>query len=459
MGQFRQYFSAALTFIEITLSVGFVATPAFAVTDPVIIYGGVGNLGRNVQPCLAAFYESADGKFRTYTDKINQTVWSALEGKSLLPGASDVIVQSDDLYDAMRADGFDVSARASQGQIQDFLEDNEDRTLALAIIGNFEGYAQNIWQTSKGNIYEEHFTVGVTAVLVHVAGDNVGQIVLTGSALTEVVNEENDQFSTGESDLCKDMNSMSSKVLGKITTAYSNAARRAIENLSRVRISADGAVDSIIVVGVDVQSKPVRNLFNISGASEVKDSICNRPVPCAEGDAICEGLISFMAFKVTDAFSSRGYMAIPPLGWRSWGRTAQYQVTRNVNLTGGRQDVLQNISVNVGPDSADKKLVPSITKFADITKAAPGKPWMEEHYMGFLDVEWQETGYGDCGAVEDTGHYSPMRGSYGSLKYKSILLGGQSDGETTAPNIQRFRYFAALLETLGGLEKSLEMPE
>ncbi len=429
---------------------------AAAVNNPIIIYGGVGNLGRVAQPCLASIYESGDSRQTKYAKQLNEKVWSSLKSNPAIPGATNVIMQTSDLYLAMRENGFDFSGRPNQELIKEFLEDNEDRILVLAVIGTLEIQAQNMRVSSKGTLYDDHFFVGMSAVLVHASGDNKGQILSTGSALTESISTNTENFISSENKLCSNLSSLPDLAMERLIGAYSDAATRALDNLSKQKPVADGDADSVIVTGVGFGSKKIVDLFGAQ-PSAAGAPICQRPTPCQAGDENCEKLAALIAFGVTDSFSSRGYMAVPPLNWRSWGKNAQYVSVKNIKLTGGRQDVVDFVDVNVGHDSADRKLFANVHKFAEVVRDVKGKPWRWRLYMGWISIEWQETEYGNCTVYEDKGEISPKKKSYGPMKQK--LVSGSYLDNTPPDNVRRFYYVAALQRALGGLRESLNEPK
>jgi len=423
--------------------------------EPVIIYGGVGNLGRGAQPCLATFYETKGKQFNSYTSAINTHIRAVLNRVTLLPKSGSVIIDSTTLNQAIRKSGIEFINRPTQTDIQEFLEDNEEQLLTLAIVGTVEAYVQNPKETSKGTLFEEHFIIGVSAVLVQAAGDNSGQIVSTGSALTEVINERADRFSAAVGKLCIGEKNMSPVALKKVAIAYQDAAERAIINMSKVHKLSDGDSDSVIVTGVSVGSDKLQKLFNINTANiGARESICDQPALCSDDDQECQSLVALLAFGVTDAFSSRGYLAVPPLNWRSWGKTAEYQTTKNVKLTGGRQDIVKFINVNVGPNSADRKLLPTVTKFAEIVKQVKGKPWHRRLYMGWMKVPWEETEFDNCKSVENQGVVATAKKSYGPVS--QLLVTGKYIKSEPPLNVRKFHYMAAMMRALGGLKKSLK---
>lgn len=443
----------------VSLMAAIVSFSAFAAFDnPVIIYGGVGNLGRSAQPCLAALYESNNQDFRTYTKTINDRIRDTLSKTVFLPASARAIVGSDQLYDAIKDGGIEFTDRPTHPQVKEFLENNEDNLLTLAVVGTVETYIQNLKTTSKGSIFEEHFIVGVTAVLVQTSGDNPGQIVLTGSALTEVINESTDGFSTEADTLCKTINDMPKPALEKLVVAYADAAERAIANMAKSRRAADGDNDSVLVTGVSISSTSVQDLFNVDRAiAGEQNNICNQRIPCVEGDRACQTLVSLVAFGVTEAFSSKGYLAIPPLNWRSWGKTAEYQAAKNVKLTGGHRDIAPFVTINVGPNSADRKLLPVITKFAEVVRPMKGANLRRRIYMGWMNVNWEITEGDQCESAAEKGVIQPKKKSYGPI-WQTLVTGKYLNNEPPV-NVRRFHYVGALMRTMGGLGKSIDEPK
>ena len=123
-GTFRQLFFAAAVWLAALIFPSFIFAATQGLKDAVVIYGGVGNLSRNAQPCLAALYESNNKKFLPYTDKINGLIQNTLSKTSLPFAKGPVIVSSEQLNGAMKAEGVEFSGRPTQTQIKEFLEDH-----------------------------------------------------------------------------------------------------------------------------------------------------------------------------------------------------------------------------------------------------------------------------------------------------------------------------------------------
>ena len=425
-----------------------------AAANDEIVYGGVGNLGRDAQPCLARMYESEHDGFRPFTDDINSHIRDVLARTDVTPGNEGIIVTADQLYDAVAADGFEFDERPSQDDIKEFLEDNEEHLYVLAIVGTFEAYYQLPIASSEAT-FREFYIVGVSAILVQIAGDIPGQIVLAGTALTEGQLTRTEDFPGNASAFCSADNAMWPDSLGNLVAVYKDAAERAIANLSAKREKADEGVDSIIVTGAQIGSEKISDLFGVVPTSST--SVCNQPNPCPDGASDCQDLVGLLAFGTTDAFSARGYLAVPPLNWSSWGKTAQYQATKNVRLTGGRREINEVITVNVGPDSADMKLVPSISKYAAVGKPAGTGGTFKDLFMAWLEVPWYETEYGKCETVNDSGLFVPKKNSYKPVSLVRALRA--SDDPALPVGIQRAYSLAAVMAALGGLRKSLDEAE
>jgi hypothetical protein len=437
-----------------------ISATAASMEDAIIVYGGVGNLGRDAQPCLAMLYEGGK-KFLPYTDKINNSIRKALSGITLFPEKKSVIVGADQLNAAIKKNGIEFERRPSQTQIKEFLEDNEGNILALSIVGGAEVYVPFTHDLGKrrsdtkiGKTYVEDFSVSIAAIITQISGDNAGQVLASAVFVGQGQSSTNTKAFLGHGETgCDNPDTASDIWLEYISNTYAGAAKNVIGTLVKQQKTADEDTTSIIVMGVTVDSKVVKDLFRIvdTDPKSVK-SICEIPLPCSDGDKRCMGLIGSMAFALTDTMSRRGFLAIPPLNWGAWGKSGQYQVAKNLKMTGGRSDILPFVQMNVGPNAADRKLHSTVTKFVE--KGLPDKKNKYvgyRHYLGFMKHRWEETDIDDCKVIEDRGDY-PETKFHLRFKRPLKLIG------TDLPIGRRQSFVVAtLLKTIWALEKKIEL--
>ena len=440
-------------------SISLLDATAASMEDAIIIYGGVGNLGRDAQPCLAMLYETGDKKFLPYTDKINDAIRKTLSEITLFTEKKSVIVEADQLNAAIKESGIEFKNRPSQIQIKEFIEDNEGNIFALSIIGGSELYTKynkNVGERNQkvGNAYIENFIVSVAAILTQISGDNAGQVVLSAISFSEVRDAQEYEGYLGQGEVgCNNSATISNSWLERVAVAYAGAAVSAIKILAKKKQAASEDTTSVIVMGVSVDSEAVKNLYRtINTDLKSINSICEIPLPCSDDDKRCKGLIGSLAFALTETFSSRGYLAIPPLNWGAWGKSGQYQVAKNLKMTGGRSDVLPFVQMNVGPSAADRKLHSAVTKFVE--KDLPDKKTKHigfRHYLGWMTHRWEETEYDQCEVVEYSGSYPETK------SHKNFLRPVKQFG-TDVPIGQRLQFVAAtLLDAVFVLGKKIEL--
>ena len=120
--------------------------------------------------------------------------------------------------------------------------------------------------------------------------------------------------------------------IGKITKYFGKNVHPSCREIDRqygkVKKLAKDDKDTLIVTGVGVESKAIRKFFKMTTQEKKPKSICQIKIPCDRKDQTCNSIIALTAFKTTEAFSSAGHLAIPPLNWKAWGKTAQYQSSK-----------------------------------------------------------------------------------------------------------------------------------
>jgi len=451
----------AITIAAVLSGIPLLGATAASMEDAIVIYGGVGNLGRDAQPCLAMLYETGGKKFLPYTDKINKHIRKALSGVTLFPEKKSVIVGADQLNAAIKKNGIEFDKRPSQMQIKEFLEDNEGNIFALSIVGGSEFYtkytdevgARRTKKEQVGKVYFEFFVASVSVIVTQISGDNAGQVVLSATSIREgTTRDKNGYLAQGEVG-CENPDTITDNWLSSVATTYAKAAVGAINVLVKQKQTADEDTTSVIVMGVSVESKIVKELFRTveTNPNSVK-SICNIPLPCADGDKRCKGLIGSIAFALTETMSKRGFLAIPPLNWGAWGKSGQYQVAKNLKLTGGRSVILPFVQINVGPNAADRKLHSTVTKFVEKDLPDKKKKYVGyRHYVGWMKHRWEETDIDNCKNVDERGDY-PGTKSHVKFRRPVKALG------TDLPIGRRLSMVAVtLLKSVWALEKKLEV--
>ena len=423
---------------------------AASMEDAIVVYGGVGNLGRDAQPCLAMLYETGGKKFLPYTDKINNNIRKALSGITLFPEKKSVIVGADQLYAAIKKSGIEFDSRPSQMQIKEFLEDNEGNIFALSIVGGSELYIKYTQRQTVGVRNFERLVVAVSAILTQISGDNAGQVVLAGTYRFEggAINPE--YLAQGEVG-CENPDTITDKWLSIVATAYTKAAVGAINVLAKQKQTADEDTTSVIVMGVTFKSKVFKDLFRTT-ETDLKSvkSICEIPLPCADDDKVCKGIIGSIAFSLTEIFSKRGFLAIPPLNWGAWGKSGQYQVAKNLKMTGGRSEILPFVQINVGSNAADRKIHSTFTKLLEKDMPIKNKKSVANRYYGsWMKHRWEETEFDKCESVDERGDYPETKGFY---KFLRVLKHGD-----VKIGRRRFSAAAALFKSVYALEKKLEV--
>ena len=418
--------------------------------DIYAIYGGVGYLDKKTSPCLSELYDSGSKSYQTTRDSINNAVLKKLESTKFKAGNFNFILSSNHLNGALKKEGIEFKSRPSQSQIKEFLEDVNERLYTIAMIGSLEFHQQ--WKTqSSVPMYQDFITITVSSVIVQVGGDNPGSIALAGNGSVVGNIQDADGF-VGQKNLCKNNANIDDRLRTIMEKMYIRAAEKSIENMAKVKSLASEDKDTIIVTGVGVDSKKIRKFFNMSETSEKPKSICQLNIPCDKDDQTCNSIIALTAFKTTEAFSSAGYLAIPPLNWKAWGKSAQYQTSKNVKLTGGRREISDSIEINVGVDSADRKIVSKLTGIAekDLKKYKTSKHIGARVYMGWLQADWYETEYDACHVVEEKGTYGEAEGSPIINQRSAKLYGIDPPKDNRAGG-----YVAAIMSAINAFEGKL----
>ena len=418
--------------------------------DIYAIYGGVGYLDKKTSPCLSELYDSGSKSYQTTRDSINKAVLKKLESTKFEAGNFNFILSSNHLNGALKKEGIEFKSRPSQSQIKEFLEDVNERLYTIAMIGSLEFHQQ--WKTqSSVPMYQDFITITVSSVIVQVGGDNPGSIALAGNGSVVGNIQDADGF-VGQKNLCKNNANIDDRLRTIMEKMYIRAAEKSIENMAKVKSLASEDKDTIIVTGVGVDSKKIRKFFNMLENSEKPKSICQLNIPCDKDDQTCNSIIALTAFKTTEAFSSAGYLAIPPLNWKAWGKSAQYQTSKNVKLTGGRSEISNSIEINVGVDSADRKIVSKLTGIAekDLKKYKTSKHIGARVYMGWLQADWYETEYDACHVVEEKGTYGEAEGSPIINQRSAKLYGIDPPKDNRAGG-----YVAAIMSAINAFEGKL----
>ena len=455
--------SKVITIAAVFSFISLLDATAASMKDAIIVYAGVGNLGQDAQPCLAMMYETGGKKFLPYTDKINDEVCNALSSVTLFEEKKTVIVEADQLNAAIKKDGAKFEGRPSQMQIKEFLENNEGNVFALSVIGGSELYTNYIEDVAArrskddgGGVGKTNFdflVAGVSVLLTQISGDNAGQVILAGTAIREANSKHKGGYLGQGKVGCENSDTISDKWLDIVATTYASAAVAAINVLSNLNDTAEEDATSVIVTGVSVNSQVVKNLFRtiITDDNSVK-SICDIPLPCLDGDKQCKGLIGMLAFGLTETLSKKGFMAVPPLNWGAWGKSSQYQVTKNLKMTGGRSDVLPFVQMNVGSNSADRKIHSTVTKFVEKDLPVKKKKYLgHRHYVGWISHRWEETEYDNCKVVDE-------KGSYPGTKAHVKMRRTQKELGTDPPMGQRLTLTAVtLMKAIWDLENKIEL--
>jgi len=418
--------------------------------DIYAIYGGVGYLDKKTSPCLSELYDSGSKSYQTTRDRINKAVLKKLESTKFKAENFNFILSSNHLNSALKKEGIEFKSRPSQSQIKEFLEDVNERLYTIAMIGSLEFHQQ--WKTqSSVPMYQDFITITVSSVIVQVGGDNPGSIALAGNGSVVGNIQDVDGF-VGQKNLCKNNANIDDRLRTIMEKMYIRAAEKSIENMAKVKSLASEDKDTVIVTGVGVDSKKIRKFFNMSENSEKPKSICQLNIPCDKDDQTCNSIIALTAFKTTEAFSSAGYLAIPPLNWKAWGKSAQYQTSKNVKLTGGRREISDSIEINVGVDSADRKIVAKLTGIAekDLKKYKTSKHIGARVYMGWLQADWYETEYDACHVVEEKGTYGEAEGSPIINQRSAKLYGIDPPKDNRAGG-----YVAAIMNAINAFEEKL----
>lgn len=424
-------------------------TPAYS-EEKYAIYGGIGYLDKKTSPCLSEIYDSGSKNYQNIRDKINKSITAKLKSTKIKAGTFNLITGSNDLGAALKKEGIDFKARPSQTQIKEFLEDVNERLYTIAIVGSLEFHQQ--WKTqSTIPLFQDFFTVNVSALLVQAGGDNPGSISLAGMG-SVVGNIQDAENFVGFKNLCRENTTISGKLQNILGKMYIRAAEKSIDNMAGVKKLAKDDKDTLIVTGVGVESKAIRKFFQMNTQEKKPKSICQIKIPCDRKDQTCNSIIALTAFKTTEAFSSAGHLAIPPLNWKAWGKTAQYQSSKNVKLTGGRREISDTIEINVGVDSADRKIVAKLTGIAekDIKNLGKSKHIGARVYMGWMQADWYETEYDACNIVEDKGTYGEAEGKPIIDKRSSKLYGVNPPVDNRAGG-----YVTAIMNAITAFEDKL----
>ena len=174
--------------------------------------------------------------------------------------------------------GIDFKVGRSQTQIKEFLEDVNERLYTIAIVGSLEFHQQ--WKTqSTIPLFQDFFTVNVSALLVQAGGDNPGSISLAGMG-SVVGNIQDAENFVGFKNLCRENTTISGKLQNILGKMYIRAAEKSIDNMAVVKKLAKDDKDTLIVTGVGVESKAIRKFFQMNTQEKKPKSICQIKIPC-----------------------------------------------------------------------------------------------------------------------------------------------------------------------------------
>ena len=442
--------------------------------DNIIIYGGIGNTSPHGQPYFSYIMHSnkQEGaaseeikRFRSFIDAIRGPGGKLKELNNkenpIQMTSFPIIIDEHDIEKVLAKlkPGTRPKEYLTEKDIMSLIEysfEKED-IYTLALVSTLEHYISMKHEISQNIIYEEHFIVGMSAIIVQLG---TGKIVLAGSALTEIIKT--------------DTKGPSSEIEKKIkfTEAYQNAAMRSIERLNLLKVSSEKKLGREMVTGLVVNSKSTRKLFKINKIYLDKvDSVCDlhwrvvddktkykelaQPLCVNEGDPNCSLIVSILVHGVTERLSAAGHLAIPPLNIESWEnatsqtnwkQTSEGEISKTLSLSEGLSD---NLKVNVSPSSAERKLVVFLTKFAEKDFEGKTKYTANRVYKAWIKVIWAETDPYNCSIIEDEGSY----GEVGSCK-PAIQI--RVSGSPVSGNERVIHYIIAILNALKGFEEHVK---
>jgi len=292
-----------------------------------------------------------------------------------------VAVTSEDVVKAIRAKDPDWSGPLPT--IADIL-DHFDAVYALVVVPTYEAGFVASGGSSADAVDLWDFMVWTSAVLVELG---TGEVKLAATALDEeLIRVDAGQAAGGDDNR-------------RIKDLIALSGRKAIESLAGFTADRGPADDfPMMFTGTIVADPEARRLFRYGKAeTEKRKNVCTMPSECANED--CGRLIALVANAVAQNLTQRGVPVLPPINLNAWGERAEDRVALNLSLPRGASHFEDELSIAVGADSADKKLVPVVAKLRFSDGEGGSRLLRSREYLAVTQIYGFETDPDDCATL------------------------------------------------------------
>lgn len=316
-------------------------------SEVVILYGGFGHLANSAQPVFGQILTNP--AVRKERAVLERKIIKAIRAEKF--GLSDygVITTNEGFRKALDQKAGERLRRINLKKITTYFS----KAYMLVLTGTFEFHVPVYSKNDYAQKRDEHFNVGVSAMLVEHSGDlGEARIVLSATATTEIT--------LCSLNLCDLPQFVSATERRKyFGMAYATAGVAAVKRLAARLRRLDGKdikdfVDRAMVTGVYVDQPKARRLFGVKEPA-AKPRSCRVSSRCAN-PALCNPLIGFIANAATAALGVRGHMVLPPLRWAQWGYQGAERSAVTMALSRGLRVTEGTLNINVSDNSADLKV-------------------------------------------------------------------------------------------------------
>ncbi len=350
---------------------------AGAGADTLILYGGVGHVKGAWQPHTQEILTARNGGLAD----LRRSLGVAMErhARSVRFAWSDqpVAVTSDDVVQAIRTK--DPGWSDPYPDIRDIL-DHFDAVYALVVVPTYEAGFVASGGSSSDAVDVWDFLVWTSAVLVELGSS---EVKLAATALDE--------------DLIRvDAGQGAGDATARIKDLIERSGRHAVDSLARFAAERAPADEfPMMFTGTIVADPVARSLFRYGKVEKAKRSnVCTMPSECTNED--CGRLIALVANAVAQNLTQRGVPVLPPINLNGWGERAEDRVALNLSLPRGAAHFEDQLSIVVGADSADTKLVPVVSKLRFVDSQGKSRLLKSREYLAVAQIYGFETDPDDC---------------------------------------------------------------
>lgn len=402
------------------LSTGLLSASVSQAQDSLIVYGGVGFVKGAWQPETSKILTAEQGGLLKLRRDLGIAVESHAISKQFGWSSAKLAVSSQDVAAAIKKKNPDWTS--PYPDVSDML-DHFDTVYALVVIPTYEARIFSSGGSSNIAVDNEHLLVWTSAVLVELGS---GEVKLSATAAAEFV-AQSDAGKTGIKDLSR-----------QFKTLLERSSFQALDRLSGLSSSHSPADDfPVMFTGAIVADNAARNFYRF-GAPESRKNVCKLSPECEHED--CGRVIALLANGVAEVMTSMNVPVLPPLNLNAWGERATDRVALNLTLPRGARHFEDSITVAVGADSADQKLVTVVQQLTFKDSDGSSKYLKNRHYMAKVRVHGFETDPDNCAALLS----KPVKTKPAFAKFSVPLVEGAPDHN----DLHRARLLMALYKSL-----------